>query len=102
MRIIFDKNVHSALTCSASVTTAMTSSKPALAMTVVDSRLQKKICEIATGHENHVKALHFFMFFLQLFEIGSSAHVGRLSIFGQRCSSQDFDCHDDNHLSQDI
>lgn len=32
-------------------------------MTVVDSRLQKKICEIATGHENHVKALHFFMFF---------------------------------------
>ena len=87
------------LTCSASVTTAMTSSKPALAMTVVGSRLQKKI---ATGHENHVKALHFFMFFLQLFEIGSSAHVGRLSIFGQRCSSQDSDCHDDNHLSEDL
>ena len=97
--MIFDKNVHSALICSASVTTAMTSSKPALAMTVVDSRLQKKLQQATKITLKHCT---FFMFFLQLFEIGSSAHVGRLSIFGQRCSSQDSDCHDDNHLSKDL
>ena len=60
MWMIFDKNVHSALTCSASVTTAMTSSKPALAMTVVDSRLQKKLQQATKITLKHCT---FFMFF---------------------------------------
>ena len=43
-----------------------------------------------------------FYFILQLFEIGRSAHVGRLSILGQRCPSPDPYCHDDNYVSQDL